>query len=110
MLVATTFAKWYKLTPVRLAVLLTVLGAVTWVREYFLHWQRVWDDVVAVDVIDEVAGAMMSWLGDWFGLILAVALPLLAGTILLARAGHLGWLGRWASGQLYVRGYDREAD
>jgi hypothetical protein len=109
-LVATTFAKWYKLTPVRLAVWLTVLATVTWVREYFLHWQRVWDDVVAVDVIEEVAGAVMSWLGDWFGLILAVTLPLLAATLLLARAGHLGWLGRWASGQLHVRGYGREAD
>jgi hypothetical protein len=107
---ATTFVNWYKLTPVRLGLLLTVLATVTWVREYFLHWRRVWDDVVAVDVIEEIAGAVLNWLGDWFGPLLAVVVPLLAATILLARAGRLAWIRRWASGQLYVRGYGQEAD
>ena len=109
-MVATTYVSWYKLTPLRLGLWLTALGLPWWIREYFLHWQRVWDDVVAVDVIETITGAMLSWLGDWFGLLLAVILPAIAITFLLARAGRLGWLRRWLSTQLYVRGYGQQAD
>lgn len=105
----TIYAPWYKLTPLRLALWLTAMGTPWWIKEYFLHWQRVWDDVVAVDVIQTVAVAVLSWLSDWFILLLAVILPALAATRFLARAGRLGWLRRWLRAQLYMRGYG-EAD
>jgi hypothetical protein len=109
-MVATTYVSWYKLTPLRLGLWLTALGLPWWMKEYFLHWQRVWDDVVAVDVIETIAEAVLSWLGDWFGLLLAVIVPAIAITFLVARAGRLGWLRRWLSTQLYVRGYGQQAD
>lgn len=109
-MVATTYVSWYKLTPLRLGLWLTALGLPWWIKEYFLHWQRVWDDVVAVDVIQTIAEAVLSWLGDWFAVLLAVLLPALTATWLLARAGRLGWLRRWLSAQLYMRGYGQQAE
>jgi len=106
----TIYAPWYKLTPLRLGLWLTVLGAAIWVKEYFHHWQRVWDDLVMTEVIQAIAEAVLSWLGDWFILLLAVSLPALAATRLLARAGRLGWLSRWLRAQLYMRGYEQEGD
>ena len=106
----TIYAPWYKLTPLRLGLWLTVLGAAIWVKEYFHHWQRVWDDLVATEVIQTVVEAVLSWLGDWFIPLLAVILPALAATWLLARTGRLRWLRRWLRAQLYMRGYEQEGE
>lgn len=104
----TTYAAWYKLTPQRLGLWLAALGVPWWIKEYFLHWRQVWDDVVAVDVIQAIAQAVLSWLGDWFIPLLAVILPAAAAALLLARVGRLRWLRRWLSAQLYMRGYGSE--
>jgi hypothetical protein len=109
-MIATTYVPWYKLTPLRLSLWLAALGIPWWIKEYFLHWRRVWDDVVATDVIETVTEAVLSWLGDWYGLLLAVILPALVATWLLAKNGRLAWLRRWLSAQLYMRGYGQQAD
>ena len=101
---------WYKLTPLRVGVWAATLVSFSLVREYFHHWQRVWDDLVATEVPQTVAEAVLSWLGDWFILLLAVITPTLAATWLLARTGRLGWLRRWLRAQLYMRGYEQEGD
>jgi hypothetical protein len=60
------FLPAYELTPRRLAEWLVVLLVPKLVQEYFIHYQRALDDVVAVDVIEDVAGAIIDWFGDRF--------------------------------------------
>ncbi len=100
MSVVTTFPTWYRLSPLRLGVWLAILGTAITVKEYFHHWQRVWDDLVAMDVFQAIGEAVLSWLAAWSPLLLAVLLPAAAATLLMARAGRLGWLRRWLSAQL----------
>ncbi|MBI1884986.1 MAG: hypothetical protein HYS09_01510 [Chloroflexi bacterium] len=81
---------WYTLTRGRLAMWLGGLGALRLVQEYFLHWQRALDDVVAVDVIEDVTRASVAWLADWYGLVaglLAAALVVAVaiGTVVVRR-------------------------
>jgi hypothetical protein len=56
----------YELTPRRLALWLVVLLIPKMVQEYFIHYQRALDDVVAVDVIRDVSGAIIDWFHDRF--------------------------------------------
>ena len=56
----------YELTPRRLALWLVVLLIPKMVQEYFIHYQRALDDVVAVDVIEDVSGAIIDWFRDRF--------------------------------------------
>jgi len=58
------FLPTYELTPRRLAFWLTVLLIPKMVQEYFIHYRRALDDVVAVDVIEDVSGAILDWFRD----------------------------------------------
>jgi len=58
------FLPGYELTPPRLAFWLVVLSVPKMVQEYFIHYRRSLDDVVAVDVIEDVSGAIIDWLRD----------------------------------------------
>jgi len=46
---------------------LAVLLVPKMVQEYFLHYQRALDDVVAVDVIEDISRAIIDWFRDRFG-------------------------------------------
>ena len=59
----------YDLTPRRLAFWLAILLVPKMVQEYVLHYQQWLDDVVAVEVIEDVARTMYGWLGKPFGII-----------------------------------------
>jgi hypothetical protein len=61
------FLPAYELTPRRLAMWLAVLLVPKMAQEYFIHYQRALDDVVAVDVIEDVAGAILDRLRDPLG-------------------------------------------
>ena len=61
------FVPEYELTPRRLAIWLAVLLVPKMVQEYFIHYSRALDDVVAVDVIEDVVGAVLDRLRDPFG-------------------------------------------
>lgn len=58
----------YVLTPRRLGVWLAILLVPKMVQEYFLHYQQALDDVVAVDVIEDIARTIIGWLQWLFGL------------------------------------------
>ena len=74
------FVPAYELTPRRLALWLVVLLIPKMVQEYFIHYQRALDDVVAVDVIKDVSGAIIDWFRDRFRLLVDFSSPLpLAG-------------------------------
>jgi hypothetical protein len=60
------FLPQYVLTPPRLAVWLVVLLIPKMVQEYFIHYQRALDDVVAVDVIEDVSRKVLDWFADRF--------------------------------------------
>ncbi|MCH7585032.1 MAG: hypothetical protein IH941_07710 [Acidobacteria bacterium] len=53
----------YDLTPRRLAFWLAILLVPKMVQEYVLHYQQWLDDVVAVDVIEDVARTILGWFG-----------------------------------------------
>ena len=59
----------YDLTPKRLAFWLAVLLVPKMVQEYVIHYARWLDDVVAVDVIEDVARAIINWLKSPFGFV-----------------------------------------
>lgn len=59
----------YDLTPKRLAFWLAVLLVPKMVQEYVIHYARWLDDVVAVDVIEDVARAIIGWLKSPFGFV-----------------------------------------
>ncbi|HZP25466.1 MAG TPA: hypothetical protein VFB90_00275 [Dehalococcoidia bacterium] len=46
---------WYRLTPRWLAFWLLLLGSLRLVQEYFLHWRQSLDNVVALEVIKDIA-------------------------------------------------------
>ncbi len=71
---------WYALTARWLAFWLLLLGSLRMVQEYFLHWRQALDDVVAVDVMENLAGLAF---GDWLPLTL-VLLPLTLALAALA--------------------------
>ena len=52
----------YDLTPKRLVFWLAVLLVPKMVQEYVIHYARWLDDVVAVDVIEDVARTIIDWL------------------------------------------------
>ena len=60
------FFPQYELTERRLALWLAVLLVPKMVQEYFLHYQRALDDVVAVDVIEDISRAIIDWFRDRF--------------------------------------------
>ena len=53
----------YNLTPRRLAYWLAILLVPKMVQEYVLHYQQWLDDVVAVEVIEDVARTILGWFG-----------------------------------------------
>ena len=53
----------YNLTPRRLAFWLAILLVPKMIQEYVLHYQQWLDDVVAVDVIEDVARTILGWFG-----------------------------------------------
>ena len=59
----------YDLTPRRLAMWLAILLVPKMIQEYVLHYQQWLDDVVAVEVIEDVARTILGWLGKPFGVI-----------------------------------------
>ena len=59
----------YDLTPRRLAFWLAILLVPKMIQEYVLHYQQWLDDVVAVEVIEDVARTMYGWIGKPFGAI-----------------------------------------
>ena len=59
----------YDLTPKRLAFWLAVLLVPKMVQEYTLHYARWLDDVVAVDVIEDVARTIIDWLKSPFAFV-----------------------------------------
>ena len=63
---AQQFFPQYELTERRLALWLAVLLVPKMVQEYFLHYQRALDDVVAVDVIKDISRAIIDWFRDRF--------------------------------------------
>ena len=63
---AQQFFPQYELTERRLALWLAVLLVPKMVQEYFLHYQRALDDVVAVDVIEDISRAIIDWFRDRF--------------------------------------------
>lgn len=63
------FAPEYDLTLRRLAMWLAILLVPKMIQEYVLHYQQWLDDVVAVEVIEDVAGTMYGWIGKPFGAI-----------------------------------------
>ncbi len=67
--VVLQFFPRYVLTPRRLAFWLSILLVPKMVQEYFLHYERALDDVVAVDVIEDVARAIIDWFRGGFGLL-----------------------------------------
>ncbi len=58
------FFPQYELTPRRLAGWLAVLLVPKMVQEYFIHYRRALDDVVAVDVIEDIKDGMLNWFRD----------------------------------------------
>jgi hypothetical protein len=58
------FLPQYELTPRRLAIWLVVLLVPKLAQEYVIHYARLLDDVVAVDVIEDVASAVIDWFRD----------------------------------------------
>jgi len=77
---AQQFFPQYELTGRRLALWLAVLLVPKMVQEYFLHYQRALDDVVAVDVIKDISRAIIDWFRDRFRLLVDFSPPLpLAG-------------------------------
>ncbi len=58
------FAPDYELTLRRLGMWLAILLVPKMIQEYVLHYQRWLDDVVAVDVIEDVARSMLGWFGQ----------------------------------------------
>ena len=63
------FAPEYDLTLRRLAMWLAILLVPKMIQEYVLHYQQWLDDVVAVEVIEDVARTMYGWIGKPFGVI-----------------------------------------
>ncbi len=62
------FVPQYVLTPRRLGVWLVILLIPKLAQEYVLHYARLLDDVVAVDVIKDVSRAIIDWFRDRLGL------------------------------------------
>lgn len=60
------FSPSYELTPRRLAAWLFVLLIPKMAQEYVIHYARLLDDVVAVDVIEDVARAIIDWFRGLF--------------------------------------------
>jgi len=71
------FLPSYELTARRLAFWLVVLLIPKMVQEYFIHYRQALDDVVAVDVIRDVSGAMIDWFRDRFRPLVDFLSPLL---------------------------------
>jgi hypothetical protein len=63
---ARQFAPDYELTPRRLFAWLAVLLIPKMAQEYALHYARLLDNVVAVDVIRHVSETIIRWLRDVF--------------------------------------------
>jgi hypothetical protein len=63
------FAPDYELTLRRLGFWLTILLVPKMFQEYVLHYQQWLDNVVAVEVIEDVARTSYDWLGKLFGVI-----------------------------------------
>lgn len=63
------FAPDYELTLRRLGFWLTILLVPKMFQEYVLHYQQWLDNVVAVEVIEDVARTSYDWLGKPFGVI-----------------------------------------
>ena len=63
----------YELTPRRLAFWLVVLLVPKLAQEYVIHYARLLDDVVAVDVIEDVASAIIDWFRDRFRPLVSMA-------------------------------------
>ena len=63
------FAPKYDLTLRRLAMWLAILLVPKMIQEYVLHYQQWLDDVVAVEVIEDLARTMYGWIGKPFGAI-----------------------------------------
>ncbi len=62
------FLPQYVLTPRRLVVWLVILLVPKLAQEYVLHYARLLDDVVAVDVVEDVSRAIIDWFRDRLGL------------------------------------------
>ncbi len=62
------FFPQYDLTPRRLGVWLVILLVPKMAQEYVLHYARLLDDVVAVDVIRDISEAIIDWFRDRLGL------------------------------------------
>lgn len=60
------FLPQYELTPRRLSFWLVVLLIPKLAQEYVIHYARLLDDVVAVDVIEDVSRAVIDWFRDRF--------------------------------------------
>ena len=63
---ARQFAPSYELTPRRLFAWLAVLLIPKLAQEYVIHYARLLDDIVAVDVIHDVGAAVLRWFRDLF--------------------------------------------
>ena len=57
----------YVLTPRRLALWLAILLVPKMIQEYVIHYERLLDDVVAVDVIKDVSRTIIDWFRAAFG-------------------------------------------
>lgn len=71
------FLPSYELTARRLAFWLVVLLVPKMVQEYFIHYRQALDNVVAVDVIRDVSGAIIDWFRDRFRPLVDFLSPLL---------------------------------
>ena len=56
----------YELTPRRLAMWLFILLIPKMVQEYILHYARLLDDIVAVDVMSDIYHNVIDWFRDRF--------------------------------------------
>jgi hypothetical protein len=63
---ARQFAPDYELTPRRLVGWLVIVLIPKMAQEYVIHYARVLDNVVAVDVISNVSHAIIRWFRDLF--------------------------------------------
>lgn len=59
----------YELTPRRLAFWLVILLVPKLAQEYVIHYARLLDDVVAVDVIEDISRAIIDWFRGLFGMV-----------------------------------------
>lgn len=65
-LVLQRYFPTYELTPRRLALWLVILLVPKMVQEYILHYARLLDNVVAVDVISSISHKVIDWFRDRF--------------------------------------------